>query len=253
MQMTLGGRPEPSSGSIAAGSPIAPLAFPQGRAALPEQGNLPVPGSRADRHARASQLPGARGTFISGPGGDRGQAPISVASPAKGRRATRPGTPELPGGSESALPAAVAGTRVSGTGRHQQDPSRRPGRWVHSGGTGQHATAGWLLEGSPLVLEFEPGMADGSGRGLRLLRGWPGARRARVISPRLDTAMAEIGLAWEEYRALPCRRCGRGWDYHQAGPGDKQAAWAGLSGCGGHVVSPLAPVSPFLREWMGMY
>ena len=133
--------------------------------------------------------------------------------------------------------------------------SRRPrrwGRWVYSDRNGQYGCSGWLLDGSPLVLDFMPGMTDCEpGRGLYLLYNWPGHRRERIISRWCRLAMDEVEEIWDEYRQVPCGQCGRSWDDHQVeGTKQERAVSAWLTGCAGYVFPPAAIVSARLREWM---
>lgn len=127
---------------------------------------------------------------------------------------------------------------------------RRLGRWVYHDRDFGYGTAGWLLGGSPLVLDFMPGdhsCCDGGPRccrGTYLLYNWPAGRagRERPMSRWLRYAMEEAEGLWDAYREVPCERCGRTCDDHVSGDDATLAAWAALGGCRAYVF-PLAAVA----------
>jgi hypothetical protein len=77
--------------------------------------------------------------------------------------------------------------------------ARRWGRWAYDNTSTLYGVAGWHLDGSPVVIDFMPGVTDGEpGRGLYLGYNWPGRDDGWFISKYCAEAMRLTGREWDE-------------------------------------------------------
>jgi hypothetical protein len=78
--------------------------------------------------------------------------------------------------------------------------SRRIGRWVYDDRDFDYGNAGWHLDGSPLVIDFMPGMTDCEpGRGMYLGYNWPGDSLGDwMLATHLREAMRVAEKRWDE-------------------------------------------------------
>ena len=78
--------------------------------------------------------------------------------------------------------------------------ARRIGRWTYNTESTLYGEAGWHLDGSPVVIDFMPGMTDGEpGRGLYLGYNWPGRADGWIISKHCREAMRLVEEKWAEH------------------------------------------------------
>jgi hypothetical protein len=77
--------------------------------------------------------------------------------------------------------------------------TRRIGRWAYNSDSTLYGEAGWHLDGSPVVIDFMPGMTDCEpGRGLYLGYNWPGRVDGWIVSKYCREAMRIVEQAWDK-------------------------------------------------------